>query len=526
MKMTTQTLETKEAALGTPTRHVGHYALRRELGRGGMSVVYEALDTRTGQPVALKLLTLPPTLDAAETNALVARFEREARTVARLSHPNVIGIHEIGVVGGQHFLAMEFLRGQTLRQRLTQSRLMVRDACSILTQIAGALDAVHAAGIVHRDVKASNVMLLPDGTAKLLDFGIARSEEEAEITSAGAILGTPSYMAPEQVRGEPAAVTTDLWSLGVLSYEMLTGRLPFAGQVVANVLYQVLNSPPDPMPALPKAVQKVLRRALDKDPALRYPSAAALAGALGSALPKTVLPESALPKPAAAVLPSMPRRSVPRWALGTALLLLFLGAFGLAALHRHSAPAKLSFATVQPNFVPTEPRDAAISAPPPAVAVVSPPPSASVPVIMPPPPAVPPAFTAPRSGPEATQVLPVAAVPALSHDPSPRPYEPSPRRFETPRSAPPNPGPAAPAMEAALPEHRPSAAPPAAAHRTVRAARTPDTTTLQAQGTEQAQAAVQSVALPAGGEGDDPEADARLRKSTWSQSDTPPAAPN
>ena len=508
------TLDTKEAPSNIAARCVGHYTLRRELGRGGMSVVYEALDTRTGQPVALKLLRLPPTLDAAETDALIARFEREARTVARLSHPNVIGIHEIGAVEGQHFLAMEFLRGQTLRQRLTQSRLTVRDACSILTQIAGAVDTVHAAGIVHRDVKASNIMLLPDGTAKLLDFGIARSREEAEITTAGAILGTPSYMAPEQVRGEPATPATDLWSLGVLSYEMLTGHLPFAGQVVANVLYQVLNSSPAPMPALPKSVQKVLRRALDKDPALRYPSAAVLAEALGSVLPKSVLPKSVLPKSVlpksvlpepTAPEPSVKQRTAPRWALGAVLLLLFLGAFSAASLHRGPTPMK-------PKFV----------------IAVTPPPSARVTL----PPAAPPA---------PMMLLPVPLVAARNADTQtenkqsgimlPRPREPV-HIHERNSNALPDPGPAAPGVETRteanrVPEPRfvraakPFAIP--AKQSAVRPDQAPDT--LQAQATEQTQAAVQSVALPAGGDTDNPEADARLRKSTWSQQDNSSMAP-
>ena len=516
----TNTLETKEAAAGTSARHVGHYVLQRELGRGGMSVVYEALDMRTGQPVALKLLRLPPTLDAAETDVLIARFEREARTVARLSHPNVIGIHEIGAVEGQHFLAMEFLRGQTLRQRLTQSRLTVRDACSILTQIAGALDMVHAAGIVHRDVKASNIMLLPDGTAKLLDFGIARSREEAEITTAGAILGTPSYMAPEQVRGEPATPATDLWSLGVLSYEMLTGHLPFAGQVVANVLYQVLNSSPAPMLALPKSVQKVLRRALDKDPALRYPSAAVLAEVLGSALPKSVPPKSVPPKSVlsepTAPEPSVKQRTAPRWAVGAVLLLLFLSAFSAASLHRGPAPVK-------PRFV--------IAVTPPPSAQVIPPPAASPAQVIPPP-AAPPA---------PMMLLPVPLVAARNADTQtenkqsgillPRPREPV-HIHERNSNASPDPGPAAPGVETSteakrVPEPRfvraakPSAIP--AKQSAVRPAQAPDT--LQAQATEQTQAAVQSVALPAGGDTDNPEADARLRKSAWSQQDNSSVAP-
>ena len=334
----TSPVEELKSRNGTAPRFVGPYALRRELGRGGMSVVYEARDTRTDGEVALKLLSVPPTFTGAEADGLVARFEREARTMARLSHPNIISVYEVGAADGQHFLAMEYLRGQTLRERLKQSKPALGEAFAILTQVAGAMDAVHAAGIVHRDIKAANVMLLPGGTAKLLDFGIARSPEEAAITNANAVIGTPAYMAPEQVRGEPASVGTDLWALGVLAYEMFAGHPPFGGPIVANVLFQVTSRPPAPAPFLPKSLGKVLRRALDKDPARRYPTAAAFVLAVKSVLPKSVLPKQtqvpAGSKPAPSRLPS-----VPRWAQGAALLLLFAGAFSAAAYERHPARA-------------------------------------------------------------------------------------------------------------------------------------------------------------------------------------------
>lgn len=324
---------------GTAPRFVGPYALRRELGRGGMSVVYEASDTRTGGEVALKLLSVPPTFTGAEADGLVARFEREARTMARLSHPNIISVYEIGAADGQNFLAMEYLRGQTLRERLKHSKVTLGESFAILSQVAGAMDAVHAAGIVHRDIKAANVMLLPGGTAKLLDFGIAHSSEEAAITNANAVIGTPAYMAPEQVRGEPASLVTDLWALSVLAYEMFAGHPPFGGPIVANVLFQVTSRPPVPAPHLPKALGKVLRCALDKDPARRYPTAAAFVLAVKSALPKSVLPKSVLPKQTQAASRSKPAPfrlpAVPRWTQGAALLLLFAGAFSVAAHERH-----------------------------------------------------------------------------------------------------------------------------------------------------------------------------------------------
>ena len=346
--------ETNVGRNGAASRFVGPYALRRELGRGGMSVVYEARDTRTGGEVALKLLSVPPTFAAEEADRLVARFEREARTMARLSHPNIISVYEVGAADGRHFLAMEYLRGQTLRERLKQSKLSLAEAYAILIQVAGAMDTVHAAGIVHRDIKAANVMLLPDGTAKLLDFGIARSSEEATITNANAVIGTPAYMAPEQVRGEPASAATDLWSLSVLAYEMFAGHAPFGGPIVANVLFQVTSRPPVPASHLPKAMQKVLRRTLDKDPARRYPTAAAFVQAVKSALPKSALPkQTPVPsrlKPASSRLPS-----APRWAQGAALLLLFAGGFAVTVHERHPVQAAAKnrvFASSQPVSLP------------------------------------------------------------------------------------------------------------------------------------------------------------------------------
>lgn len=311
---------------------IAHYTLRREIGRGGMSSVYEAEDTRTGTNFALKLLTLPPSLTTDEKNNLIARFEREARIISRLSYPNIVDIHEVGEDNGRHFLAMEYLHGETLRERMTREILTPEESQKILSQIAGAVDAVHAAGIVHRDIKPTNIMLLPDGTAKLLDFGIARSSEETSITSTGILVGSPSYMAPEQIKGEAGTAATDLWAMGVLAYEMLSGHPPFTGQTVANVLYQITNELPARTPTLSVAVQKALRRALDKNPARRYPNAAALLSALEEAQPEI---PSATPMIAARPHP----RSAPRWLPAAALLVLFLLGFSWTLRQRHEAAA-------------------------------------------------------------------------------------------------------------------------------------------------------------------------------------------
>jgi len=337
---------------------VPEYQILREIGRGGMSTVYEARDVRTGQSVALKTLALPPSHTPDQQRDLIARFRREARAVAQLSHPNIVVIHEVGERDGTHFLAMEYLTGQTLRERLAPGPLSPAQAQPILAQIAGALDAVHAAGIVHRDVKPSNVVLLPDGTAKLLDFGIARQSDDTTITSTGMIVGSPSYMAPEQVRGEAGTAASDVWALGVLGYEMLAGRPPFQAGTIPAVLYQVTHETPPPVPGLPTAVQKVLRRALDKNPARRFRSAGAFAEAMRAALP---------PAPRGAA-PLQSRLRPWRWAALLPLLLLGIGA-GFLMHRRAPAPAPprpAAFVPAVHSLPPVQPapRPAPVQKPP------------------------------------------------------------------------------------------------------------------------------------------------------------------
>ncbi len=535
---------------GASSRLVGPYALRREIGRGGMSVVYEAWDTRTGSEVALKLLSVPSAFSGAEADRLVSRFEREARTMARLPHPNIISVYEIGAADGQHFLAMEYLRGQTLRERLSRGKLPLGEAFAILTQVAGAMDAVHHAGVVHRDIKAANVMLLPGGTAKLLDFGIAHSSEEAALTHVNAVIGTPAYMAPEQVRGEPASAATDLWSLGVLAYEMFAGHAPFGGPIVANVLFQVTSRPPVPAPHLPKAVQKVLRRALDKDPARRYPTAATFIEAVKSALPKSVLPSSpsAKRKPAVKLpaitlklrpitlpsvdLPKIAWSPPPRWAQGTALLLLLVGAFSVAAHQWH--PVR----SIAPRQVST--RAAAVS---PAVAALP------VPVVLAP---------AVRSAPQATgpywvktEKPPQAAPPSAdvpsreASDTENAPQSPgsssaqagtegnlsrTAQSDETPLPQPRSRRPADLSAESGTSRQNAGDTSQNAASDTPRSdappqAQTPVQAPIRYQPLYQAappqapvQDAPQAATLPDGNSSDDPETAARLRKRGWSQS--------
>lgn len=308
------------------------YRLLREIGRGGMSVVYEALDTRAGQRVALKVLALPFSVTAAQRSELVARFRREERAVTQLSHPNIVAIQEIGERTGVHFIAMEFLPGESLRARLERGPLPLPEAGRVLAQIAAALTAVHEAGIVHRDVKPSNIMLLPDGSAKLLDFGVARHSDDTAITSGGLVVGSPAYLAPEQVRGGTGTTASDVWALGVLLYEMLAGRPPFQATDVAAVMYQVIHEPPPSLSGLPPGMAKVLKRALDKTPERRFPSALALAEAFAATLPAAR--SVPLPMPPRVSGPTVPSR----WLWAT-LPLLFVLALAWSFYGRRPAPA-------------------------------------------------------------------------------------------------------------------------------------------------------------------------------------------
>ena len=308
-----------------------HYRLLRETGRGAMSVVWEAVDARVGRRVAIKTLVIPSTIEAGERAAWGARMEREARAVARLSHPNIVTTYEVGREDGQPYLAMEFLAGQTLRQRLRAGPLPPEEAARVLEQASAALDAVHAEGVLHRDIKPTSFMLLPDGTVKLMDFGLARQEDDALVTQADMMVGSPSYMAPEQINGDPLGPAGDIWALGVILYEMLAGRTPFGGDRIATVLEQITTLDPPPVPNMPPPIQAVLRRALAKEPAQRYPSARALAAAFRAALTAPVPTPPSFPSAAVAVPPWRPKLSLPlRRVLMAVAVLLALGLVILA----------------------------------------------------------------------------------------------------------------------------------------------------------------------------------------------------
>ncbi|MFL6333374.1 MAG: protein kinase domain-containing protein, partial [Pyrinomonadaceae bacterium] len=276
-----------------PGKTIAHYKILSLLGAGGMGEVYLASDTRMGRQVALKLLLSSLTDDEQR----VARFQQEARAALKLNHPNIVTIYEVGAAGGVQFIATELIEGETLRARLARADLKLSEALGVATQVAGALAAAHQAGIVHRDIKPENIMLRPDGYAKVLDFGLAKLTEQqptpgdAEApgrmkvqTTPGLVMGTASYMSPEQARGRQVDARTDIWSLGVVLYEMFAGRVPFEGETASDVISAVLHGEPPPLaryaPDVPAEMQWVVTRALRKNQEERYQTIKELLGDL------------------------------------------------------------------------------------------------------------------------------------------------------------------------------------------------------------------------------------------------------
>lgn len=255
-------------------RTIGQYQILDKLGEGGMGVVYKAEDTKLHRQVALKFLSSA----ALENEDERERFIREARAAARLDHPSICTVYEVGEHDGQPFLSMQFLEGDTIRDAVIQEPLAVKDAIRYAMQVLDGLGDAHDEGIVHRDIKSSNIMITAKGRAKVLDFGLATLPGSTRITHAGSTLGTAAYMSPEQAQGDDTDGRTDLWSFGVVFYEMLTGQLPFSGTLPAAMLYAVVHETPAPLVGVPAemqpGLQAVIDRALAKSPDDRYATAA------------------------------------------------------------------------------------------------------------------------------------------------------------------------------------------------------------------------------------------------------------
>ncbi|MDT4896936.1 MAG: eukaryotic-like serine/threonine-protein kinase [Acidobacteriota bacterium] len=268
-------------AIASGTR-LGRYEISSPLGAGGMGEVYLAQDTHLRRPAALKILPARFT----ESEDRLRRFEREASAASALNHPNIITIHEIGQEDGLHFMAMEFVDGETLRARLGHTRISLKDALDIAVQVADALSAAHEAGIVHRDIKPENIMIRRDGYVKVLDFGLAKlTERQTAVdsqaptiakadTDPGTVMGTMQYMSPEQARGKDVDKRTDIWSLGVVLYEMVAGHAPFEGESTSDVIVSLLSQEPPPLSQqveeVPHELERITRKALQKNRDERY----------------------------------------------------------------------------------------------------------------------------------------------------------------------------------------------------------------------------------------------------------------
>jgi serine/threonine protein kinase len=311
---------------------LGTYQIMEELGRGGMAVVYRAYQSSLNRYVAIKVL--PPQL--AFDRQFVERFFREARAAASLRHPNIVVIHDVAEQDGLYYIVMEYLEGQTLKEIIEQAgALPPGRAVRILDQVAAALDHAHQRGFVHRDVKPANIFVAEGDRVTLTDFGIAKALSEAEqLTRTGSLVGTPEYMSPEQAEGGRVDHRTDLYALGIVLYQMLTGRVPFKGNTPSSTLYAIVHKPaPAPReinPTLPTAVEAVVLRALAKRPDDRFQQGAEMVRDLRNALAGRA--RAAMPPPAQARTSAGPRRRSPVIWIVAALavvLMLIVGALAL-----------------------------------------------------------------------------------------------------------------------------------------------------------------------------------------------------
>jgi serine/threonine-protein kinase len=402
---------------------IGRYKIVGELGRGAMGVVYHAIDPNIGRPVAIKTIHFGGGRKPEEQDRLRDRLFREARSAGILSHPGIVTIYDVEQQGELAYIAMEYVDGPTLDQVLSDARPISPERMfSILGQTAVALDYAHQKGIVHRDIKPANIMIARDGTAKITDFGIAKITASDQLTMTGTIVGTPHYMSPEQVQGQPVDGRSDQFSLAVIAFEMLTGEKPYSGEHLTTVVYKIVAEEPAAPhrlnPTLGVAIESVLRQSLSKKPDLRYPTCQEFAGALekacaaskgwktmprGGSLNEPTVADSA--KPVAMLPPARHARRAeptttgeraPRRTAGfLPFLLAILVAAGLLALIGWQAAPWLSNQTQATRTTVPPPVEPAPPATTPTPAPVEPKPSPM------PPPATAPAETANAANPPA-----------------------------------------------------------------------------------------------------------------------------
>lgn len=286
---------------------LGRYEIIGELGQGAMGIVYKAKDPLIDRVVAIKTISL--NLAMEEKEEYEARFYQEAKAAGRLSHPNIVTIYDVGKSGDVAYIAMEFLEGRELRDVLNEDPLLpISKVLDIVVQVAQGLAYAHEHGIVHRDVKPANIMVVRDGHVKITDFGIARMASASVRTQTGMVLGSPKYMSPEQVMGKTIDQRSDIFSLGVMLYEMITGQVPFNGENVNAIMYQILNAVPSPLntlnPAVPDMLNFIVAKALAKAPDDRYRDAGEFANDLRAC--RDAVPRPGASKPQAAPITPLP----------------------------------------------------------------------------------------------------------------------------------------------------------------------------------------------------------------------------
>jgi serine/threonine-protein kinase len=295
----------------------GRYRVVGELGKGAMGVVYVAEDPELGRKVAIKTIALPGS--SKEMDTVQARFRQEARAAGTVSHPAIVTIYDVGREGDLAFIAMELVEGTELRRLIREGKLTPVQSLELAALVADGLAYAHERGVIHRDIKPGNIMVLPDGRVKIMDFGIARLQESDVKTQSGVLLGSPQYMSPEQVAGQALDGRADIFSLGVVLYEMLTGVKPFDAADLTQLLFWVVNLPHKPPsernPSLPAVIDYVIARALKKEPGERYASAAEFARDLRESIPETVSASRAArageTSPSAATVPEAATRRIP-----------------------------------------------------------------------------------------------------------------------------------------------------------------------------------------------------------------------
>ena len=284
--------------------HIGKYRIERELGRGAMGVVYKAFDPVVERAVAIKTIRL----DVENAEELITRLRREAKSVGQLEHQNIVTLYDAGESSGLFYLAMQFIQGETLQDRITRQKwFTLKEVLEVFEQVCTGLDYAHQRGVIHRDIKPANIMITNDGVVKLTDFGIAKVAGTGT-TSTGMVMGTPSYMSPEQALGKQLDGRSDIFSLGSMLYEMMTGEKAFPGQNATTVMYKIVHEPPTPLaalqPGLDPAVEAIVLKALAKSPEQRFQTCNELALELDTYISRAI---HAMPKTAVVSVPPIPQ---------------------------------------------------------------------------------------------------------------------------------------------------------------------------------------------------------------------------